>query len=183
MLNILPKIEKKKIMLEYRLRLATVAVLAVTALILSNLVLLAPVYLIAVEKNSDAKNDLNILQESKSKVINEKDVNTEVLAVNKNIALFLKTGAAEAASPVTFISKILEIKGDLVRISGFTYDASGAEERMVVTGTARTRESLAKFIEALKKEPKFTSIDLPISSYVKSSNIDFSAVIVRKEKK
>lgn len=183
MLNIFPKIEKKKIMLEYRLRLATVAILSVATLIFSSLVLLAPAYLIAVEKNNDAKNALAILQEKDSKVVNEKDVNAEVVAVNKNIALFLKPGVTYTASPITFIEKILEMRGDTIRISGFTYDASGAEERMVITGNARTRESLARFIEDLKKEPKFASIDLPISSYVKSTNIDFSAVIVRKEKK
>jgi len=181
MLNILPTTEKKKIMLEYKLRLVIVAILAVSVLIFSSLVLLAPVYLIAVEKNKDVKNTFALLQEREGKAVDEKNINAEVATTNKNIALFLKPSDTTAVSPVTFIAKILEIKGDTVRISGFTYDASGVTgERMVVTGTARTRESLAQFIEDIKKEPRFTNIDLPISSYVKSSNIDFSAVIVRK---
>lgn len=183
MLNILPKKEKKKIMLEYRLRLATVATLAVATLILSSLVLLAPAYLIAMEKNKDANNTLTILQENKGDIVNEKEINAEVSSANKNISLFLKKSTSYIDSPVSFVEKILEIKGSEIKIIGFTYDASLDQERMVITGTARTREGLAGFIDELKKEPTFTSVELPISSYVKSTNIDFSAVIARKEKK
>lgn len=183
MLNILPKEEKKKILLEYRLRLAVVSVFAVGALILSNLVLLATSYLLTVTKNNEAKNTLVTLEEGQGRAGNEKDINAQVASVNKNIALFLKPSPQGVVLPSSSIKKILEIKGDAIKISGFTYDVGVDQERIVITGTALDRDKLAGFIEVLKREPTFTSVDLPISSYVKSTDINFSAVIVKKSKK
>jgi hypothetical protein len=183
MFNILATEEKKKILTEYRLRLAVVSVFAISALVFSSLILLSTSYLLAVSKYNDAKTGLVVLQEKDSRENQEKDVNARILAVNKNIDIFLKSNTAGITTPSSIITKILDIKGSAVKIIGFTYDASAGQERIVVTGTALNRDSLARFVETLKKDPTFTSVDVPISSYVKSTNIDFSAVIVRGTKK
>ncbi|MBI5078210.1 MAG: hypothetical protein HZB11_02505 [Candidatus Yonathbacteria bacterium] len=183
MLNILATEEKKKILTEYRLRLAVVSVFAVAALVFSSLILLSTSYLLAVSKYNDAKTGLVALQEKDNRESQEKDVTARILAVNKNIDLFLKSDTTSTLMPSSVITKILDIKGSAVKIIGFTYDANAGQERIVVIGTALNRDSLARFVEALKKDPMFTSVDVPISSYVKSSNIDFSVVIVRKTKK
>lgn len=183
MLNILPTEEKKKVLIEYRLRLATISVFAVGSLVMASLFLLAPSYLLAVSKHNEVMNNLAALEEKDSRGGQEKDVNLQIIAVNKKIDLFLKVGTPGALKPASVITKIMDIKGDAIRITGFTFDATADQERVVITGTALDREKLSQFIETLKKDPAFTSVDLPISSYVKSSNIDFSAVIVRKTKK
>lgn len=183
MLNILATIEKKKILNEYRLRLAVISFFAIGALVFSSLVLLVPSYFLEVIKYNDANNTLLTLQEKDSSAGNEKDVDARIIAVNRNIDLFLKAGPLGTSVPTSSIGKILDLKGSAIKIVGFTYDAGVDQERIVITGTALDRYRLAQFIEALKKEPTFTSVDLPISSYVKSNNIDFSAVIVKKAKK
>lgn len=183
MLNILATEEKKKILTEYRLRLAVVSVFAVATLVFSSLILLSTSYLLAVSKYNDAKSELGALQEKDSREGQEKDVNARILAVNKNIDLFLKPKTANTLTPSSIITKILDIKGNAIKIIGFTYDTNADQERIVVTGIARSRDSLAQFVETLKKDPTFTSVDVPISSYVKSANIDFSAVIVKGTKK
>lgn len=183
MLNILPTEEKKKVLVEYRLRLATISIFAVGSLVLASLFLLTPSYLLAVSKHNEVMDSLAALEEKDSRGGQEKDVNLQIIAVNKKIDLFLKVGTPGALKPASVITKITDIKGDAIRITGLTFDATADQERVVITGIALDREKLSKFIEALKKDPAFTSIDLPISSYVKSSNIDFSAVIVRKTKK
>ncbi len=183
MLNILAVEEKKKILTEYRLRLAVVSMFAIAALMFSSLVLLSTSYFLVVSKYNDTKSGLALIQEKDDRAGQEKDVNARIRAVNKNVDLFLKSDSTRTLTPSLIIMKILDIKGSAIKIVGFTYDTSSGQERIVVTGTALHRDSLAQFVETLKKDPTFTSVDLPISSYVKSTNIDFSAVIIRSTKK
>lgn len=183
MLNLIPLSEKKKILTEYRLRLATVSVFAITALVFSSLILLIPSYLLAISKYNEAQNSLDELQKTTGQSGQEKDVNIQVLAVNKNVDLFLKGGSSKSLVPSLVIANILNGKGKDIKIIGFTYDVTAAQERIVITGMAANRDSLSQFIDTLKSDPSFTSVDLPISSYVKSINIDFSAVIIRIAKK
>ena len=183
MLNILSTEEKKKILTEYRLRLAVVSVFAVAALVFSSLVLLVPSYLLAVSKYNDTKNSLESLEGKDNRIDKEKSTNAQILAVNKKIDIFLKTNTANTLVPSVVITKILSSKGDAIKITGITYSALLDQERIVVTGVALNRDKLAQFVDTLKKDKSFTSVDVPISSYVKSTNINFSAVIVRGTKK
>lgn len=183
MLNILLVTEKKKILNEYRLRLGVVAMFALGALVFSSLVLLVPSYLLAVSKNIAAQKDLEVLQAKDNFGEQWKGINKKIIDTNKRIELFLKTDTSGVVLlPSEAVKKILSVKGNAIRIVSFTYDASDGQERIVVVGTAIDRDKLAKFVEDLKKDPVFTSVTLPISSYVKSTNIDFSIVIERKSK-
>lgn len=182
MINILPPEEKKKIIAEYRLRLGIVVIFAIAALVLSGLVLLAPSYLLAVSKYNSVSGELVALQSKQGRGAQEKDVTTQIGGLNKKIDLFLK-GGTSTSSPSQVILSILNLKGGAIKIQGFTYDASTGQGRMVITGTALDRVSLAQFVKTLKKEPTFTSVELPISSYVKSVDIDFSIVVDRGIKK
>lgn len=183
MLNILPKEEKKKILTEYRLRLAAVSFFAIATLTFSSLILLVPSYLLAVLKYNNAAQELAGL-ETKTNIVTgqEKNVDTQITALNKKINLLLSGDTNRQLSPSQVIINILSIKGVMIKISGFTYEAIADQERVVLSGNAVNRDSLAQFVETLKKDPSFISVDLPISSYVKSTNIDFSIVVVRGTK-
>ncbi len=195
MLNIFPTEEKKKVLVEYRLRLGVVAVFALAALVLSSLALLVPSYLIAVSRYNGASVELSSLELRQGRAGQEKEVGTQIREENKKIDIFLKGlkpdlqvrptadgGLGDASgrlSPPQIILSIIGIKSSAIKIQGFTYDASAGSERLVVTGVASDRDGLAHFVETLKKDPTFTSVTLPISSYVKSTDIDFSVVVER----
>lgn len=183
MLNILSTTEKKKILVEYRFRLAVVSIFAVGALVLASLVLLAPSYLLAITKYNGISAELARLEAKQGSTVQEKDINTQISSINKKIDLFLKGGVNATSSPSQMILNILNDRGNSIKIQGFTYDVSVGLGRFVIIGTAIDRDSLAQFVERLKREPTFTKVDLPISSYVKSANIDFSIVIERGVKK
>lgn len=201
MINILPVEEKKKIFTEYRLRLGVVIVFAITALVLSSLILILTSYMLAVSRYNSVSGELAVIESKQGSGTQEKDVNTQISSINKKVDLFLKglepivadvspdrsngglAGIGAGSSPSKVILGILNIKSVAVKIQGFTYDVSGKQERLVLTGFALDRDSLAQFVETLKKEPTFTSVNLPISSYVKSTNIDFSIVVTRGVKK
>lgn len=182
MLNIFPTEEKKKILVEYRLRLGVVSVFALGALVFSSLVLLAPSYLLAVTKYNSISDELTALESKQGRGGQEKEVGVQIREENKKIDLFLKGDTSGKLVPSQVISNIIGIKGVAIKIQGFTYDASAGQERLVITGIAADRDGLARFVETLKKDPTYTKVELPISSYVKSSNIGFSIVVERATK-
>lgn len=179
MLNIFSTEEKKKVIAEYRLRLGIIAVFAVAALVLSSLVLLVPSYLIAVSKYNNVLGELSSLELRQDRADQEKEVGAQIRDENKKIDIFLKGDTSGRPTPPQTILNIIGIKSDAIKIQGFTYDASAGAERLVVTGVASDRDGLAGFVEILKKNPTFTKVELPISSYVKSTDIDFSVVVER----
>lgn len=183
MINILPTEEKKKILTEYRLRVGVVSIFAVATLVLSSLVLLAPSYILAVSKYNSISEEFVVLESKKGQGTQEKDVSAQIGNINKKIDLFLKGAVSANSYPSQVILNILNIKGSAIKIQGFTYDVTGGQGRFVITGSAADRDSLAHFVETLKKEPTFTKVEIPISSYVKSFNIDFSIVVERGVKK
>lgn len=178
MLNLLPLQEKKKTLTEYRLRFFAFAVFTLGALIVANLALLTPSYLLAVSKYDSISADLAARQAKQGIGGQAKTIDGQVRAVNKKIALFSSDGSTKRVSPADVNAKIIEIKSAAIKIQSFSYDASGPQERIVVSGLADDRDSLAAFVDALKKEGTFSSVDLPVSSYVKSTNIDFSIALV-----
>lgn len=179
MLNILPIQEKKKIITEYWLRLGVVAVFALTILILASLVLLTPSYLLAVSKYNSVSAALALREAKQDSSAQEKDIDAQVRDINKKINLFLSEPFGDRLSPPDTFLKIIGMKSSAIKILGFFYDATGRQERVVITGVAADRDGLAQFAETLKKDKTFANVDLPVSSYVKSNNIDFSIVVTR----
>lgn len=179
MLNILPIQEKKKIITEYRLRLGVVSVFALVILILASLVLLTPSYLLAVSKYNSVSAALALRESKQDSSGQEKDIDTQVRDINKKINLFLSEPLGDRLSPPDAFLKIISMKSPAIKILGFFYDSTGRQERIVVTGVAADRDGLAQLAETLKKDKTFASVELPVSSYVKSNNIDFSIVLTR----
>jgi len=179
MINILPIEEKKKHIIEYRLRLGVVSVFAVAALVVSSLVLLIPSYFLTVIKYNDANQELTTLKERSRIDEKRKNVSSQIDAINNKISILLTKGRGEQSAPSQVISGILLSKDSAIKISGITYDATAKQDRIVLSGTAINRDSLAKFVSELKNNPEFIGVELPISSYVKISNIDFSIVVTR----
>ncbi len=177
MQNLLPPSEKKKVIMEYRLRLAVVPIFSISILMVANLALLAPSYLLAVSKSTFMLVELSKLEEKEVNRIQERDVYAKIKEINKNIGLFLKAGNSNKSVPSELVIKIISIKNLGIKITGFSYDATLDRERIVLSGRADDRESLAKFLEDLKKDKTFTKVELPISSFVKSLNIEFSLVL------
>ena len=103
-------------------------------------------------------------------------------AMNKKIEFFLKGAGAQPFSPLEIISKILKIKASTIKIQSFVYSTNTQGRQLVITGNASSRDSLAEFVAALKEEPSFSRVELPISSYVKSSDIGFSLLIENTKK-
>ena len=182
MINLLPVEKKKQILLEYRMRLGVVVIVAISALTTASLILLIPSYLLSISKYNTATKNLAILEATQGGGLQEKEVNAQIGAMNKKIEFFLRGAGAQPFSPLEIISKILKIKGSTIKIQSFVYSTNTQGRQLVITGKASSRDSLAEFVAALKEEPSFSRVELPISSYVKSSDIGFSLLIENKKK-
>jgi hypothetical protein len=79
--------------------------------------------------------------------------------------------------------KIIELKTPKIKILGLTHDVALDRERFVVTGRSADRDGLALFVDTLKKDGLFDGVELPIASYVKSVDIEFSVTLERGGKK
>ncbi len=182
MLNILPTEEKKKVIIEYRIRLAVVSIFAVGALAIASAVLLFPAYMLAISKNNASNEQLSGLEKKYGDSSQEKELGAQIRDINTKILLLLSGETTDKLTPSQTVANIINLKGSDIKISSLMYETMTSQERVVLTGTASDRDSLALFVETLKKDPTFTSVSMPISSYVKSENIDFSIVIERKAK-
>ena len=182
MLNIFPTAEKKKILIEYRIRLAIVSIFAMGALAVASSALLAPAYILAVSKNKTSNDQLAALEKKYGDSAQEKELGAQIRDINTKILLLLSGDTTDKLTPSQAVASIINLKGSDIKISSFSYEATASQERIVLTGTASDRDSLSGFFETLKKDSTFTSVTMPISSYVKSENIDFSIVIERKTK-
>lgn len=78
----------------------------------------------------------------------------------------------------TIIDKITQIRGSGIIIKNFNYYGSGKNDtkttNVEISGTANTRKDLLDFKQRLESEKGFSGIVLPISSFVKIENIEFS---------
>ena len=180
MLNILAQEEKKKIILEYRLRLGVVVVFALGALVVSSLVLLVPSYILSVTKLAAAENQLALLESKQDRGEQEKEITAQIRDINTKITLLSNGEKVKKIPPTEMILDVLREKSPEIKLHMLVYDGVSGQERLVLTGVASDRDSLAEFFEVMKKNPTYTNVTLPISSYVKSNNIDFSIVLERK---
>ncbi|MEK7460514.1 MAG: hypothetical protein AAB628_03130 [Patescibacteria group bacterium] len=182
MINILPQSEKKKILLEYRLRLGVTVVFAIAGLVLANIALLAPSYLLVVTKYNIASEHLTGLVQAQGGSEKETEVYRKTSELNKKVSLYKGAGHENSQTPLPAILRVIEIKRPEIKINSIVYDKNSVRERIVVSGKAVDRDSLALFLETLKREPSFTKVDLPVGSYVKSVDIEFSLAVERSLK-
>lgn len=177
MFNLLPTIEKKKILNEYRIRLTIIIIIAIGALVLASLELLVPSYFLASIKNKNAQATVEILEEKYGDNTKEKELAVVIKNINKKIMLLGGEETATSLTPTELIDTVLGINDGDIKMGTISYDLAKGKERVIVSGVARNRDSLSSFVEALKDEPSFTTVTLPISSYVKSKDISFSIVM------
>lgn len=185
MANLLPFEYKKKNRTEYILRLVVVVMCAAIFLILSSLALLIPSYVRALSQESTAEARLARVESGAKKatalVPGEQDPSARLAKLDEKAELFLRAKKASGISsiPTEGIQEVIELKPASLKISSITYDKAAGREKFIVSGIALHRDDLARFVEDLKKNTSFTKVELPISSYVKSTNISFSIVLER----
>jgi Tfp pilus assembly protein PilN len=173
MINLIPNQEKKKMMRGFYYRLATLFLAMLVVCSLVAIVAILPSYFFSISKNNIAQEKLRI---QKREVMPSFD--QETLAVikdlNNKLALVEKAEQNKFNVSEKVINAVILKKIDSVKITEISYSNDVDKGKSIsLQGTAPSREILLLFRRALEDDPLFKNVNLPISNFVKGSNIQF----------
>jgi hypothetical protein len=182
MSNLLPQQHKISMLRLYRKRLIAVAFFALAFLAVASILLLSPSYLFlhAGEIVLTTKRDTLAGYET-SKIATT--LAGTVADINSRLRVFPDISPA---SPLIagMIDPILKVKGPAVHIDSFDYTpgVTSIQAKIRVSGTADSRVDLLAFADKVRNIGNFTSVSVPITSFIKDSDVTFtlSAVVALK---
>ena len=173
MINLIPNHEKKKKVQDFYFRLGVVSVAALASAALIAVVSILPSYFLAeVEKNVA----FSRLETQKNEPV--PDVDQDSLKVMEEIERKVKlvetAGKDGYVVSEKVVDQVLLHKMSDIKIHRITYENTPAALKKIgVYGIAPNRERLLLFRRALEDDVTFKSVDLPISNFIKGSNIEF----------
>jgi Tfp pilus assembly protein PilN len=175
--NLLPESRIRAFRKRYFFRLATLALLVLSFLIVLHGLLLIPTYLFVHEETTRGRAQLSMLQAA-AQTSEEKELTARTTLLKEKIGSL--THLEESTSASAALKAVLAVPRPGVRLTGFMFTApqqAGQPARMQVIGVALSRDSLRTYATSLGALPFVTSADLPISAYAKESDIDFTVTL------
>ncbi|HNW71434.1 MAG TPA: hypothetical protein PKZ36_00980 [Candidatus Paceibacterota bacterium] len=178
MINLIPIEEKKKIKIDFYFRLLSVFFVVLSFSILISSVSIMPAYISSLEK----KNSVNKkLEAQKSEVMPEIDKQAQVAIkdLNTRLSVIEKAISNKYVFSQNIINEVLLKQETGIKITRIFYENDKFKGRVVtVSGIASSRQQLLLFRKAFENSGAFKSIDLPISNFVKGSDIQFTLNLV-----
>ena len=176
MINLIPKEEKKKMKWDFYSRLGVLFLVTLAFCIFIAILSLLPSYFMVSVKGNVAETKL---ETQKEKIISGEEVLTEAKAVNDQLVLLEKAEKNQFLLSVKVINAIVLKKRSDIKITRILYENNEtAGKKISINGTAPSREVLLLFSKALRDDPTFKSVDLPVSNFVKGSNIQFFLTLI-----
>lgn len=177
MINLTPKEERKKIKADFYLRLVVVFIFSVSLSIIVFDVAMIPSYFASLLAQNAIEGKL---AQQKSTPVPALDIETQTTIQNINSRVKLVQEAEQAKFLVSdkVVNQILLNKMPDIKINSIFYSIdSQSIKRVQITGVAPSRDRLLLFRRALEENSFFKNVDLPISNFVKGSNINFSLTL------
>ena len=181
MLNFLPPKNRKQIIYEYILRTLSFLLLFIFAVCLILISLFFPTFFFVKYKNDTVSNQLLAVQQINANKSNDPTV--FIKNVNRlSVALSNNSGSDITNSDI--INKIVSLKNKEIKIISInlTIDKSTSDRTVSLDGIANTRDSLTLFSNNLKTDGFFNTVAFPVSNFIKSTDSEFSATLIYKNK-
>jgi hypothetical protein len=173
MINLIPKEEKKKMTKDFYFRLSILFFLMVSFSILVATVAIIPAYFLSSVKYNTANIKLETQKNEPLPSIGEQSLST-IKNINSELGLVENAEKNQFLISQKVINSILLNKRIDVKITQILYQNDAVlGKKISILGTAPSREVLLLFRQTLEDNPTFKSVDLPISNFVKGSNIQF----------
>jgi hypothetical protein len=174
LLNLLPRERTNALRREYFVRLATVALLLLTFLVAAHGVFLIPSYLAASSEERVIRAQLTA---DAGQGGGGESVASEFAALGANAAYLARFNSAPSSAAA--LRAVLSVPRAGVSITSLTLTPSvgGAPAKMIIAGTADTRENLRAYDLALTNAPGVSRVDLPVSDYAQATDITFSMTV------
>lgn len=179
MINLIPNQEKKKMVRQfyYRLVILFLAMLSVSFFIAT--LALLPAYFFSSSKYKIASGKLD-MQKAESAPLFDKETEAIIKDINNKLNLIENAQKNKFLVSEKIINAILSKKISSIKITQISYENNAigkspeeAGRKVSISGTAPSRETLLSFRKALEDSSDFKSVDLPISNFIKGSDIQF----------
>src|SRR3989344_3232245 len=171
MFNLLPHQQRKIIYKEYNSRRIILALNFLNLTGLIALVLLVPPFFLINLKHNASEEEIKNLEAEIPELKNAE--NLELLA-SQTMDKIKVLGDSPTLSPLSVWEKIIQHKSAGIKIESFNYTNETAGMKIVIRGTASSREALTRFARSLESEKEFKAVDLPVSSLTRDKNLDFT---------
>lgn len=178
MINLIPNEEKKKMVRNFYLRLTTVFLMMFSFSFILLILLLFPSYFLLSLRENFVKDNLDTQKQQLAKEIDQKSLN-EFQELDAELIAIEKMEGKNFVVSQKVINEITAEKMSDIKITQISYesDAKGTK-KVSINGLAPSRERLLQFRLALEDNVAFQKVDLPISNFVKGSNIRFSLSLI-----
>ncbi|KKR79307.1 MAG: hypothetical protein UU24_C0012G0017 [Candidatus Nomurabacteria bacterium GW2011_GWA2_40_9] len=179
MLNLIPNQEKHKIKKDFYFRLLIVFFLVMGVSFIIAAFSIAPYYLFSSQKKNFS---MERLETQKRLPLPVFDAQTNKLVEDINLKLGLMENVNKTDKFVVSVKVINEIilkKMPDIKITSISYEDNVIKGKTLsVKGSAPSRDKLLLFRLALENDVNFEKVDLPISNFIKGTNIQFNLTLI-----
>lgn len=174
MSNLLPPEQKKSLLHLYRMRFFAVVFIAIICVAAIGIAALIPSFFVSKESEATLTASRDVLASHETSSI-QKSLSQSIIDINDRLSVF---SGSWFTSPILadFVDPILSAKPAGLRLTdlSFTPDKSGMTAKVEISGVANNRELLLAFGDKVKQLPNFSNVDIPITSFIKDSNVTFT---------
>ena len=172
MVNLLPPKEKKALRLEYRLRLATVALALLAGAVAMGAISLLPSLFIARAQSEELRTDEFLLQQD---IESQKGGNASPLLAAANAKLAALAAPQSSKTAPEVFALVIAARPRGVVLTEFQFERHDATRALLrIEGVAPRRGNIIEFTRKLQEEKSFSDISFPISDLAKEEIVSFS---------
>lgn len=172
MINLIPNQEKKKKVKDFYFRLGVVFIATIGSAVFITVIAILPSYFVSrVEKNL-AEEKLQAVKNEPVPAVDEESLRA-MQDLDHKLDLLEKQEKENYIVSQKTIQEIILKKMPDIKIYRISYSEDTKGKEIKIYGIATSRERLLLFRRALEDDPSFKKVDLPISNFIKGSNIEF----------
>ena len=178
MINLIPKEEKKQMTIDFYFRLGLLILMMLDFCVVILFVSILPSYFLSSVKVTLVNTKLENQKREPLPLLGEQAL-AEIKDINNKLDLVDNAEKNKFPLSVRVINSIILGKRSDIKITQIVYENNPISGKKIsITGTAPSREVLLLFRQALEDNSTFKNVDLPISNFVKGSNIQFNLSLI-----
>ncbi len=178
MINLIPNEEKKKKVKDFYFRLAVIVLMLLGFAMTVGAVAIMPAYFFSSVKKNLYNTKLETEKQAVVALFNQETLDV-VNDLKNKLSIVEKANKEPYLVSEKVINEILAKKLPDIKINSITYENTAAKGKSInISGAAGSRERLLQFKRALENGPAFKEVNLPISNFVKGTNITFTMTLI-----
>ncbi len=175
MINLLPQSKQKELQGALRKRAVSMFLLSLGVLFFIFSALSAPSVVLIGAKEKSLEDILSRSEEERQKILSATEA--EIKKYNQRSSLYLKNKELESV-PDNYFVKSINAKPNTISLENLSFSRSETDITLDISGIANNREALLGYVENLKLLVGVKDVTVPISSFVRGENLEFTVRVV-----